>query len=125
MIIRGTDIQFKFELLHPVKDIAWITIEFKQENNPNKCLPIIKHKEDCVYSDDSNILYASLTGEETARFVDLYKAKVQFRYLHTESGQIFGNREELVTVYPASDDIIEVIPSTDDEYVILDGKVIM
>lgn len=68
-------------------------------------MPITKKLEDCVAPDDTKWLCVSLTAEETSRFLDKYKAKVQLRAQHAESGTVFGIKPKLVTVYPMSDDI--------------------
>lgn len=67
-----------------------------------------------------------LTAEETKRFVDRYKAKMQLRAQHI-SGTSFGTKPQLITVYPMPDDLIiddestPIIPPATDEFIIIDG----
>lgn len=128
-MIRGTTAQFKFKLPYPISELSWATIKFWQPNNPSKLLPIVKKLQDCGGSDDSYDLCISLTAEETSRFLDKYKAKVQLRALHENSGTIFGTHPALVSVYPMPDDIIEEDPSlppvNPEGWVIFDGKAIV
>lgn len=124
-MIRGTNAQFKFKLPYTKDELGWVTIKFWQSGNTNKYLPILKDKTNCTVSDDLT-WSVSLTAEETKRFVDKYKAKMQIRALHNDSGTIFGSHTKLITVYPMSDDIIDENPSmpapTADDYVVLDGE---
>lgn len=125
-MIRGTNAQFKFKLPYNKDELEWVTIKFWQSGNTNKYLPILKNKSNCVVSEDLKEWCVSLTAEETARFSDKYKAKMQIRALHGISGTIFGSHTKLITVYPMSDDIIDENPSmpvpTAEDYVILDGE---
>ena len=124
-MIRGTTAQFKFKLPYAKEELSWVTIKFWQPNNPSRLLPITKKLGDCVVSDDATCLYVSLTAEETARFLDKYKAKIQIRARHAVSGTVFGIKPRLITVYPMEDDVIEedpYIPSENEEgWTILDG----
>ena len=124
-MIRGTTAQFKFKLPYSKNELAWITIKFWQPNNPTELLPIIKKLTNCYDADDSKGLCVSLTAEETSRFLDKYKAKVQFRAQHIKSGTIFGIKPRLITVYPMPDDVIEESPDlpseSEEEWIVLNG----
>jgi hypothetical protein len=128
-MIRGTTAQFKFKLPYAKAELLWATIKFWQSGNPNPFLPITKKLEHCDAPDDSTDLYVSLTADETKRFSEKYKAKVQLRAQHTESGTIFGNRPQLITVYPMNDEILDedpTMPAENEEgWIILDGDTIV
>ena len=128
-MIRGTTAQFKFKLPYAKDELSWATIKFWQPNNPNALLPITRTLEHCQTTDNSKELCVSLTAEETSRFVDKYKAKLQLRAQHLNSGTVFGIKPQLFTVYPMSDDILEENPLLPDEtpegIVILDGDSIV
>jgi hypothetical protein len=125
-MIRGTTAQFKFKSPYPKSELEWATVKFWQPNNPSTLLPITKTLNDCALSNDSYELCFSLTAEETSRFLDKYKAKVQLRALHRVTGAVFGCKPQLVAVYPMSDDIIEENPmfpeESEDGFTILDGE---
>ena len=124
-MIRGTTAQFKFKLPYLKDELAWATIKFWQPYNPSKLLPITRKLEHCVALDNLNELCVSLTAEETARFLDKYKAKVQLRAQHASSGAVFGCKPIIFTVYPMEDKIIEedplFPPEDEDGIIILDG----
>ena len=69
-------------------------------------------------------LHVSLTAEETLRFSDKSKARVQLR-AQQKDNTVFASHQQLISVYP--NDIIEDIPSlpddegNDDDLIILDG----
>ncbi len=74
---------------------------------------------------NSNELYVSLTAEETMRFSDKHKAKMQLRGRLISSGRIFGCKTRLITVYPINDDLFEddlIVEESNDGWVVLDGK---
>ena len=130
-MIRGTTAQFKFKLPYTKEELAWATIKFWQPGNSGTTeapLPITKRLDHCEPSDDLQELCVSLTAEETSRFSDKYKAKVQLRAQHLDNGTVFGSRPQLITVYPMLDAIIEedpTMPGANDEgFVILDGETI-
>ena len=127
-MIRGTTAQFKFKLPYPKEELLWATIKFWQNDNTNPYLPITKKLEHCDSPDDSNELYVSLTPDETIRFSEKRKAKVQMRAQHASSGAIFGNHVQLITVYPMNDDILDEDPTmpaeNEDGWIILDGETI-
>lgn len=125
-MIRGTTAQFKFQLPYSVSECPSIDVYFWQPNNPNTLLPIKKTKADRVLSMDALEFIIQLTAEETKRFVDRYKAKMQLRAQHI-SGTSFGTKPQLITVYPMPDDLIiddestPIIPPATDEFIIIDG----
>lgn len=127
-MIRGTTAQFKFKLPYPKEELSWATIKFWQSSNPNRLLPLTKKLENCIQTDSTNELCVSLTAEETSRFLDKYKARVQLRAQHADSGTVFGCKPITFTVYPMSDEIIKedpILPAeSEDGFVILDGDVI-
>ena len=128
-MIRGTTAQFKFKLPYSKEELEWIRIKFWQPNNQSELLPITKVKGNCATTDNQNEICVSLTAEETARFSDRYKAKVQLR-AQPLGGTVFGSQQQLFTVYPMLDEIIEddptVEPSTPEEegWIILDGETV-
>ena len=131
-MIRGTTAQFKFKLPYIKAELAWATIKFWQTGNSGTMqapLPITKKLSHCDSPDDSKELYVSLTAEETSRFSDKTKAKVQLRAQHSESGTIFGTRPQLITVYPMLDEILNedpTMPSENEEgWIVLDGETII
>lgn len=130
-MIRGTTAQFKFKLPYALSELEWINITFWQPNNPN-LQPIIKTANECSSVDGTTEIYTSLTCQDTAKFSDKYKAKVQLRA--QPIGQApFGCKERLITVYPMLDDLIDKgdtpiepsTPSTEDGWVALDGGAII
>ena len=127
-MVRGTTAQFKFKLPYKTEELLWATIKFWQPNNPSKLLPITRKLDDCATTDNPMELCVSLTAEETSRFTDKYKAKVQLRAQHSNSGTVFGDKTRLITVYPMRDDIIEEDPNlpnaNEDGWIVLDGKTI-
>lgn len=125
-MIRGTTAQFKFQLPYPKGELLWATIQFWQPGNPNQFDPITKKLIHCDGPDDAPELYVSLTTEETMRFSEKYKGKVQLRAQHANSGAVFGSRTILFPVYPMNDEILDedpALPAVNEEgWVILDGK---
>ena len=121
---RGTTAPFRFTLPYTKGELSWVTVEFWQSNNPSSLLPITKTLEDFYDEDNSKELHISLTEEETARFSDKYKAKMQFRAQHASTGLVFGNEKpQLITVYPMFEDNKIIIPGTsEDDLIIFDGQ---
>ena len=128
-MIKGTTAQFKFKIPYTKEELDWVTIKFWQPNNNHPYLPITKKLEHCDSPEGSKELRVSLTVDETMRFSEKYKAKVQLRGRHSDSGTIFGSKPRLITVYPMRDDIVgddPELPVVDPEgWVILDGKTIV
>ena len=126
-MIRGTTAQFKFKVPYPKNELQWVTMKFWQPGNNGTTeapLPIIKKKTHCESADNSTDLYVSLTSEETLRFSSKLKARVQLRAQHN-SGLVFASKEEVVPVYPMSDDLVQdpVLPGEiDDEWIVFDGQ---
>lgn len=124
-MIRGTSAKFKFKLPCKKGELKWTTIKFWQPNNPSRLLPIKKTLNHCGGDDELPELCVSLLAEETTRFSDKYKAKVQLRAEY--NGVVFGSKDILITVYPMPDDIIEndpTMPAEEEGWVVLDGQVI-
>lgn len=121
-MIRGTTAQFKFKLPCNKGELNRATIKLWQSNNPHERLPIIKTLNHCSGLDDLPELCVSLSAEETARFSDKYKAKIQLRADY--NGTMFGSKQILITVYPMPDDIIENDPvmPLEEGWIILDGQ---
>lgn len=124
-MIRGTTAQFKFKLPYTKDELLWATIKFWQPNNTHPYLPITKRLEHCETSDDSTELCVSLIPDETMRFSEKYKARVQLR-AHAIDGTVFGSRVELFTVYPVNDEILDEDPIVPPEngagWIIFDGE---
>ena len=126
-MIRGTTAQFKFKLPYAKGDLQWVTMKFWQPGNDGTTeapLPIIKIKENCTGDSTSKELSVSLTSEETLRFTDKYKAKVQMRAQHKD-GPVFASKEKVITVYPLDEDLTQdvILPGeTDDGWIVLDGQ---
>lgn len=127
-MIRGTTAQFKFKMPYTLSELLWATMQFWQPGNNGTTeapLPIIKKKTDFSGDGDSRELLVSLTSEETLRFTDKMKARVQLRAQH-ENGTVFASHQEIVTVYPLPDDLVveqDPMPEEDNGgWIILDGK---
>lgn len=131
-MIRGTTAQFKFKMPYPKDELLWIRLKFWQPNNPSSLLPITKVRntteDDFGTTDDPKELIVSLTAEETSRFLDKYKAKMQLRAEHS-TGTVFGTKPQLVTVYPMLDNLIEedptILPADENGFIIIDGGAIV
>lgn len=127
-MIRGTTAQFKIPLPFLATELEWLTIQFWQVGNTSSGLPITKKLHQCKASENAKELYISLTPEETARFSDKYKARIQFRGRHLPTGTVFGIDPQFIPVFPMKDEIIEEDPSTPapdaDGWIIFDGGII-
>lgn len=125
-MIRGTTAQFKFKMPYSKSECDSIRIKFWQPNNPSELLPITRTANDCSTTDNDKELCVSLTAEETARFSDKYKARVQLRA--QVNGTVFGSYPQIIPVYPMINDIIEedpTLPPQDEEgWIVLDGDTI-
>lgn len=143
-MIRGTTAGFKFTLPYSLSKLARVTVTFWQdgyEGTLHYPLPIIKEFTNFSESDDSKQLTVTLTASETKRFTDKLKARVQLvartkAIIDSESGEEiepsvrFASRENLITVHPINDDIIEdnpgdIVPTSTGDLVILDGQEII
>lgn len=128
-MIRGSSQEFRYKLPCAFDDLAEVRISFWQDNYKGPAnyrpLPIIKIKAQCQKCDQPDLLSVTLNQEETLRFSDRRKAKVQLRAL-TTSGVPIVAREQLLTVYPVHDDSIldgDIVPTpTYDDFIILDGQ---
>lgn len=128
-MIRGTNAEFRWKLPYDFSELELVKITFWQDNNSgpsdSRPLPILKVKEQCHQGDKSNELCVTLNQEETLRFTDKRKAKVQLRAT-TTTGVPFGSHEQLITVYPVYDDSIlddTILPTPSyDGLILLDGQ---
>ena len=127
-MIRGTTAPFKIKLPYVASEIEWVTIKWWQDGNrgtPLAPLPITKKLIHCsVENNDSKELYVTLTAEETMRFSDKHKAKMQLRGMLSSNGKVFGCKPKLITVYPINDDLLgdDIVGSTtNDGWIVLDG----
>ena len=131
-MIRGTNAEFRFKLPYDFSELSVIQITFWQDNNDGpsntRPLPIVKVKEQCSQGDQPNICRVILHQEETLRFTDQRKAKIQLRGV-TAAGVPFASPQRLITVYPVYDDSVldgTVVPTPSYEgIIILDGKKII
>jgi hypothetical protein len=129
---RGTNQEFRFKLSCDFDELATIRVKFWQDNynGPEtwRPLPIIKVKAQCAPCDEVNQCSVVLNQEETLRFSDKRKAKIQLRGV-TYDGRPIATMEHLIKVYPVSDDSIldgDIIPTpTYDDLIILDGQNIL
>lgn len=130
-MIRGTTAQFKFKIPYTINDLEWVAIKFWQDGNsgtPDAPLPIIRSKGQCSISELGE-LCVSLDAEETMRFSDKSKAKVQLAAKKWD-GINFASRQQLIPVYPIQDDITrppeDELPddTTEDGWTLLDGGII-
>lgn len=127
-MIRGTTAPFRIKLPYAINELEWVTIKWWQDGNkgtPLAPLPITKKRDNCsVVNDDSKELYVTLTAEETIRFSDKHKAKMQLRGKLSSNGRIFGCKPRLITVYPINDDLFgdDITGSeNNDGWIVLDG----
>ena len=129
-MIRGTAQPFNFKIPCNFNELNSVTITFSQDNynGPDiaRPLPIVKVLSQCRQGSSSKELIVILNKEETLRFTDKRKAYVQI-IGEVIDGLPFGNKPEMITVYPAlNDDITPSIPSPDyNGVVILDGSAII
>lgn len=129
-MIRGTTAQFKFQIPYDFYDLALVNVVFWQCNNngpdESRPLPIVKIKEDCSWSAENKEITVVLQPEETARFLDDRKARVQLSAT-TESGIRFASSQQEITVYPIYNDSLFgdiILPSESNGVIVLDGGVI-
>ena len=122
-MIRGTTAQFKFKLPYKFDELDTATITFWQSSVSGAKVLVKRVKDQCSKADnDEYSLCVSLQPEDTLLFTDKLKAKVQLRAVH--AGTAFASKEELITVYPINDEVIDTeLPKPSEEgYVILDGE---
>ena len=128
-MVRGTNAEFRWKLPYDFSELALVKITFWQDNNSgpsdSRPLPIIKVREQCHRGDKPNELSVILNQEETLRFTEKRKAKVQLR-AKTTTGIPFASKEQLITVYPIYDDSVlddTILPTPgDNELILLDGQ---
>lgn len=128
-MIRGTTDTFKFKLPCDCSEIKSVKIVFWQDGNmgpsADRPLPIVKTMKDCLIDNDSHEMTVVLSQEETLRFSDRRKGKVQFRS-YSDGGSCIASKQEIFTVYPMQgDDVLGdvVIPTPNNkDIIILDGK---
>ena len=131
-MIRGTNQEFRFKLPYEYDSISKLRVMFWQDNynGPTKYrpLPIIKVKAQCQVCDNPKQCSVTLNQEETLRFTDKRKAKVQLRGI-SSSGVPFATKEMVINVYPVSDDSIldgDIEPTpTYEDLIFLDGQAII
>jgi hypothetical protein len=129
---RGGSTEFRFKLPHNFSDLAVVKITFWQEGyyglSESRPLPIVKTREQCRVGSSLNELSVTLNQEETLRFTDRKKGKVQL-YAKTIAGQPIMDKERLFTVYPVYDDSIiddNMVPTpSPEEWLYFDGQDIM
>lgn len=131
-MIRGTNAEFRFTLPYLFEDLDIVRITFWQDGNDgpsiSRPLPITKVLEQCRQGSNPNELSVTLNAEETLRFTDKRKAKVQLR-----AGSVLGvsiaSPIQLITVYPVYDDSLldtDILPPPDENgWVYLDGSTIV
>lgn len=126
-MIRGTTAQFKFKLpYHQADQLDWITIKFWQKENTTS---VIKTKSECSTTDNPNEICVSLSPDQTAKFSEKYKGRVQLM-AQPKDGAQFGSRQQLFTVYPneliSNDPTPEPdVPPTEGGWIILDGEAVI
>lgn len=132
-MVRGTNQEFRFKLSCNFADLATVRVAFWQDNYNGPAswrpLPIIKVKSQCgQVEDEAKQCSVVLNQEETLRFSDKRKAKVQLRGV-TYDGRPIATMEHLIKVYPVYDDSIldgDILPTpTYEDLIILDGKNIL
>lgn len=133
-MIRGTTAPFKIKLPYTIGELEWVTMKWWQDGNKGTTmapLPITKRLANCSTTenaDTSKELYVSLTAEETMRFSDKYKAKMQFRAKLLSNGRIIGCKPKLIAVYPINEDLFGddiVTEESSDGWIVLDGKTVI
>lgn len=126
-MIRGTYAQFKFKMPYKFSELHIAEIIFWQDGyngEVGRPLPIKKVLGQCSVGNSPYELVVTLNSEETLRFTDELRGKVQLR-AKTFEAHSFASEEERFTVYPMYDDSIigEDVESTPGYagYVILDA----
>ena len=128
-MIRGTNAEFRFKLPYDFSELSVVQIAFWQDNNSgpsnDRPLPIYKIKEQCIQGSNPNELSITLNQEETLRFTEKRKARVQLRAT-TTTGVFFASKEQLISVYPVYNDSVldeEILPTPSyDGLILLDGQ---
>lgn len=128
-MIRGTNAEFRWKLPYDFSELALVKIIFWQDNyagpSQSRPLPIVKVRQQCHQGETPKELSVTLNQEETLRFTEKRKAKVQLRAT-TTAGTPFASKEQLIMVYPVKDDSIlddTILPTPGiDDLIILDGQ---
>lgn len=138
-MVRGTTTSFKFDLPYTIGEIRRIRVKFWQKDYKGTFahpLPIIKELTTFSEPLDSKQLIINLTASETAGFTDKLKGIVQLvgttnSTIDEETGeeilgQRFASRQQLFTVYPLDDSIVDqhpedTAPVDENGWTILDG----
>ena len=128
-MIRGSNVEFRFKLPYPFSELATVNVVFWQDGydgpSPGRPLPIKKNKNHCRVGRNDTELSVVLQREETLRFTDKRKGKVQL-FAETFSGIDVCGLEQLFPVYPSKDGdefTGGVIESPDGDYLVLfDGR---
>jgi hypothetical protein len=131
-MIRGTNQEFRFKLSCDWEDLVTVSVAFWQDNYKGpevwRPLPIIKIRSQCgSVKNEPKQCSVVLNQEETLRFSDKRKAKVQLRGV-TNDGRPIATKQHLITVYPVYDDSIldgGIEPTPTYDIIILDGQNIL
>ena len=110
----------KYDINNQILTVGESSIMLEVIDNIDNIVKLIFVNE----TSNSKELYVTLTADETKRFSDKHKAKMQFRARLISDGRIIGCRPKLITVYPINDDLLEddYIPSeSQGDWIILDG----
>lgn len=128
-MIRGTTANFIFNLPHDmeIEDIISITVTVWQKGNSGTKLaplPITKtYTRDSIDKDNHRIV-VTLLPEETARFTDKLKARIQLKI--DSAGAVYATYQHAFSVYPMSDDMVGGDmgggATSEDGWVIFDGQ---
>lgn len=131
-MIRGTNAEFKFDLPCLFVELSVARITFWQDGNngpsSDRPLPITKGLQWCKMGEKPNELRVVLNQEETMRFTEKRKAKVQLRAI-TNKDEPVTSLIQLITVYPIYDETIldgDIdMPAPDaNGWIVLDGQTI-
>lgn len=123
-MVRGANSEFRFNLPYDFSSVTSLNIVFWQEGNDSSTLPIVKHREDCYAGVTPKQIVVFLNSEETLRFSDRRKARVQ---LIGAAGAVpIASPIQLIPVYPIYDGVIPdddiLPPPSADGWIILDGE---
>lgn len=128
-MIRGTTAKFKFQLPYDFSELSAAKVKFWQPGNEGTVshpLPIEKMLSACCCGDNSKELCVTLNQEETLRFSDALKAKVQLR-AKLPDDTVFASPQQIITVHPLCEDCVIGEwndPAGGNADIILDGGVL-
>lgn len=134
-MIRGGSVEFRFTLPYNFSAVTAARVYFWQTGysgpSDSRPLPILKTLEQCRQGGKPTELGVVLNQEETLRFTDRRKARVQMKAMSVGGVPVISP-EYLIPVYSAYDDSIfdgenwpdsPSWPTPDgNEWIILDGK---